>query len=279
MAEELLWIRSGARGRQAKSKARVAAYEERAAEAERGRAADRFVSGAILIPPAPRLGDAVLDLRGVSLALGGRPLLADVSFSVPRGAIVGVIGGNGAGKSTLLRVIAGELAPDAGAVARGATVALGVVAQSRAALDADGRRVVDVVGDGADTVAVGGFDMPVRQYLAAFNLVGDLQTKPVAALSGGERNRVHLARTLRTPANLLLLDEPTNDLDVDTLRSLEEALHEYNGCAIVVSHDRFFLDRVASHMLVFHGQGRVEWFEGGYSAWAEEAAKGAGKGS
>ena len=226
------------------------------------------VTAVTLDPDAERALAAIRDA-------GGRPLLRDVSFTMPRGAIVGVIGGNGTGKTTLLRVCAGELPPDAGAVARGATVALGVVAQSRAALDADGRRVVDVVGDGADTVTVGDFDMPVRQYLAAFNLVGDLQTKPVSALSGGERNRVHLARTLRRPANLLLLDEPTNDLDVDTLRSLEEALEEYAGCAMIVSHDRYFLDRVATHLLIFHGEGRVEWFDGSFSAWAEQAGEAA----
>ena len=279
MAEELQWIRQGPRGRQAKSKARVAAYEALVASAERGRTAERFLSGAIIIPPAPRLGEQVLQLSRVSLALplaaGGRALLRDVSFSLPRGAIVGIIGGNGTGKTTLLRVIAGELAPDAGSVTLGSTVRLGMVSQSREELAAGGgeRRVLDVVADGADTVAVGGYEMPVRQYLAAFNLVGELQTKPVRALSGGERNRVHLARVLRHASNLLILDEPTNDLDVDTLRSLEEALDSYAGCALIVSHDRYFIDRVASHLLIFHGEGRVEFFEGGFSEY--EAAGGA----
>lgn len=278
MEEELQWIRQGARGRQAKSKSRVAAYEAMATAADEGRRKEKFLSGAIVIPPAPRLGEQVLDLRGVTKTFGARTLLRDVSFSLPRGAVVGIIGGNGTGKTTLLRIIAGDLEPDAGAVTMGRSVQLGMVSQSRAELESD-RRVVDVVGGGADTVMIGDFEMPIRQYLASFNLVGELQVKLVNSLSGGERNRVHLARVLRHSSNLLILDEPTNDLDVDTLRSLEEAIEDYGGCALIVSHDRYFIDRVASHLLIFHGDGRVEWFEGGYSEYEEHVASSAPAGS
>lgn len=258
-------------GRQAKSKARVARYEEMAATADEDRKKERFLSGAIVIPPAPRLGENVVSLSGISKCFGDRVLLKDVTFTIPRGAVVGVIGGNGTGKTTLLRMISGELTPDSGSITVGKSVQLGMVSQSRAELT-DDRRVVDVVGAGSDTVQLGDVDMPIRQYLASFNLVGELQTKLVKSLSGGERNRVHLARVLRHPCNLLVLDEPTNDLDVDTLRSLEEALEDYGGCAIIVSHDRYFIDRIASHMLIFHGNGRVEWFEGGYSDYLNDSA-------
>jgi len=214
----------------------------------------------------------VLEVRGLCKAFEGRQLLKDVTFSVPKGAIVGIIGGNGTGKSTLLRMITGELAADAGEVTVGKTVKIGMVSQSRNEL-VDAQRVVDVVGGGSDSVMIGDFEMPVRQYLASFNLVGELQTKVVKSLSGGERNRVHLARVLKTGANLLMLDEPTNDLDVDTLRSLEEALSAYTGCALIVSHDRYFIDRVATHTLAFHGDGRVEFFEGNYSEFEEHVGK------
>lgn len=254
-----------------------------------------------MIPPGPRLGDLVIDVRGLcmtlvtpavppsqpgspasaeadALASGAadivatpteRVLLNNVSFRIPKGAIVGIIGGNGTGKTTLLRLIAGELTPQNGTIVRGSTVRIGLVSQSRAELDPT-QRVIDVVGAGADVVSMGpDFDMPIRQYLASFNLVGELQTKLVRSLSGGERNRVHLARVLRTGANVLMLDEPTNDLDVDTLRSLEEALTEFAGVSILVSHDRYFLDRLATHLLVFTGDGTVEWFEGNFSEYAE----------
>lgn len=267
-------------GRQAKSKARVSAYEEMAAAIEDAKAKDRFLSGAIVIPPGPRLGEQVLEVRHLNKAIDGRHLLHNVSFKVPRGAIVGVIGGNGTGKTTLLRMISGELQPDAGTVTLGKTVQLGMASQSR--LDAlDNTRVLEAVCGTSDVVMVGDFEMPARQYLASFNLVGELQTKLVKSLSGGERNRVHLARALKTPSNLLLLDEPTNDLDVDTLRSLEEALDAYTGCAIIVSHDRYFLDRIATHLLIFHGDGKVSWWEGNvseYIAWTT-SAKGAAAGA
>lgn len=214
----------------------------------------------------------MLSVKGVSKSFEGKKLLDNASFEMPKGAVVGIIGGNGTGKTTLLRMITGELQPDAGGVTLGKSVKLGIVSQSRDEL-VDNQRVIDVVGGGSDTVLIGDYEMPVRQYLASFNLVGELQTKVVKSLSGGERNRVHLARVLKTGANLLMLDEPTNDLDVDTLRSLEEALEDYTGCALIVSHDRFFLDRVASHMLVFLGDGKIEWFDGNYSEYELHAAK------
>ena len=273
MALELEWIRQGPRARQAKSKARIARYEASVAAVETEKAATRYVGGALVIPPGPRLGDVVLNVDGLTKVLGDRVLFKDVTFSLPRGGIVGIIGANGAGKTTLLRAIIGdeECAPDSGSVRFGDTVRVGLVSQSRAELD-PGVRVLEAVCGNVDTVSYGDFEMPARQYLAAFNLVGEQATKLVRALSGGERNRVHLARVLRTGVNLLMLDEPTNDLDVDTLRALEEALSEWDGCAVVVSHDRYFLDRVCTHMLVFHAKGRVQWFEGSYSDYVASIA-------
>ena len=273
MQDELEWIRGGVKAQQAKSKARVARFAALQDAVDDERSKERFLSGAIVIPPGPRLGDQVVELRGVSHSLpDGRALLRDVSLSIPRGAIVGVIGANGAGKTTLLRIISGELAPNGGGEAvLGRTVVPGMVSQSRAELAAgpggEGVRVLEAVCGGADSVAYGSFDMPARQYLAAFNLVGEMQHKLVRSLSGGERNRVHLARVLKQGANLLLLDEPTNDLDVDTLRSLEEALADFPGVSITVSHDRYFLDRLCTHMIIMHGGGRVQLFEGSNAEW------------
>ena len=275
MALELEWIRRGPKARQSKSKSRVAAYADAVAKDASAKGAERFLSGAIVIPPAPRLGERVLTTTDLSAATpDGRVLFSGLSFSLPPGAVVGVVGPNGAGKTTLLRMISGEAEPSQGTLEVGASVALGVVSQCRGLLGDGNSRVVDVVGAGSDTVSFGDTEMPVRQYLASFNLVGELATKMVKSLSGGERNRVHLAAVLRTGANLLLLDEPTNDLDVDTLRSLEEALDDYTGCAVIVSHDRYFIDRVCSHLLVFRprtpGDGgagaEVVFFEG---TWAE----------
>jgi energy-dependent translational throttle protein EttA len=261
-------------GRQTKSKSRVAAFDAMVADREAARSSEKFLSGQIVIPPGPRLGDLVVDVRGLTHALDdGRALFRGVSFKVPKGAIVGVIGGNGAGKSTLLRFIAGDAAPQGGSVTVGSTVRMSLVSQMRAELGGN-ERVIDVVGAGSDYVPVGDFEMPIRQYLAGFNIVGELQTKLVRSLSGGERNRVHLARALRTPCNLLMLDEPTNDLDVDTLRSLEEALSDdFLGSAIIVSHDRYFIDRVATHLLVFRGGGDVEWFEGNFTDYEAACAE------
>jgi ATP-binding cassette ChvD family protein len=284
MEEELQWIRQGAKGRQSKSKARVAAYEKMVAVDAENRSKSKFLSGQIVIPPAPRLGDKVLEVQGLGKTFGGRKLFSDVSFSVPKGAVVGIIGPNGTGKSTLLKVITGETDYDEGSVTVGASVKIGMASQTRQEL-VDNMRVLDYVGDGSDTVAVGegeGEAMPVRQYLASFNLVGELATKLLGSLSGGERNRVHLAKVLKGGFNFLMLDEPSNDLDVDTLRSLEEAVADFSGCAMIVSHDRYLIDRLASHLLVFHppnadgSPGRVEWFEGNYSEYDEYAKRKAG---
>lgn len=268
MEEELQWIQRGARAQQSKSKARVSAYDDMVAEHDRIRLSQKFSSGVIAIPPSPRLGDIVVNFDNVTISVAGRVLLNKASFVIPKGAILGVIGPNGAGKTTLLRAIAGELKPDSGTITRGNTLQLGYVSQSRSDLKPTDQ-VVDAVGMGSETVELGEREVHIRAYLASFNIVGDLQTKLVGSLSGGERNRVHLARTLRFPCNLLLLDEPTNDLDVDTLRSLEEALQEYTGCAVIVSHDRYFLDRLCTHMLVFGPEGRVDFWPGNFTEYEQ----------
>jgi ATPase subunit of ABC transporter with duplicated ATPase domains len=217
----------------------------------------------IAIPPGPRLGDVVIEADHVAKAYGDRVLIDDLSFKLPRGGIVGVIGPNGAGKTTLFRMIVGQEKPDAGTLRVGDTVKLAYVDQSRDALDA-GKSVWEEISGGADVLTLGGRTMPSRAYAASFNFKGPDQQKRVGDLSGGERNRLHLARMLTMGANVLLLDEPTNDLDVDTLRALEEALVSFAGCAVVISHDRWFLDRIATHMLAFEDEGRVVWFEGNY---------------
>ena len=259
LARELEWIRSTPRARQAKGKARVAAYETLLAEAN-----DRAPETAqIVIPPGPRLGDLVIEARGLTKGYGDRLLIDRLDFRLPPGGIVGVIGANGAGKTTLFRMIAGAEAPDSGALRIGDTVALGHVDQSRDSLDPD-NSVWEEIAEGEAEVAMGARRMPSRAYVGAFNFRGPDQQKKVGQLSGGERNRVHLAKLLKSGANVLLLDEPTNDLDVDTLRALEDALASFAGCAVVVSHDRWFLDRIATHMLAFEGEGRVVWFEGNH---------------
>lgn len=229
---------------------------------------EKFLSGQIVIPPGPRLGNQVLVAQGLTKSVEDRVLFKDVNFELPKGAIVGIIGANGTGKTTLLRVLSGDIEADSGKLIVGSTVRMGVVSQSRNELS-DTARVLEAVCGQMDYVPYGDFEMPARQYLAQFNLVGELQTKLVRSLSGGERNRVHLARVLQTQANLLMLDEPTNDLDVDTLRSLEEALEDFDGCVIVVSHDRYFLDRTCTHMLIFHPEGKVQWFDGSYASYIE----------
>ena len=262
LSRELDWVRSAPKARQAKSKARINAYEKLLAEDQ-----NRQVDVArISIPAGPRLGDVVINATGLGKAFGERLLIDNLSFRLPPGGIVGVIGPNGAGKSTLFRMIIGDEAPDAGEFDIGDTVKLGYVDQSRDALD-DKQTVWQVISDGMEEIELGKRTMQSRAYVGQFNFKGGDQQKQVGQLSGGERNRVHLARMLKSGANLLLLDEPTNDLDVDTLRALEEALLEFAGCAVVVSHDRWFLDRIATHILAFEGDSHVEWFEGNYEAY------------
>ena len=262
LSRELDWVRAAPKARQAKSKARINAYEKMLAE-ENERQID---TAKIHIPAGPRLGDIVINAEGLRKAFGERLLIDDLSFRLPPGGIVGVIGANGAGKTTLFRMITGAEAPDGGSFTVGDTVKLGYVDQSRDDLE-DGKTVWEVISDGLDEIELGKRTMASRAYVGQFNFKGGDQQKHVGQLSGGERNRVHLARMLKSGANLLLLDEPTNDLDVDTLRALEEALEEFAGCAVVVSHDRWFLDRIATHILAFEGDSHVEWFEGNYEAY------------
>jgi ATP-binding cassette ChvD family protein len=270
LQRELEWVRAGTRGRHAKGRARLQRYEELAAEAERDRPID---FDEMQIPPGPRLGDVVVEAEGLSKGYGDRLLVEGLSFSLPRGGIVGVIGPNGAGKTTLVRMITGQERPDAGTLRLGPTVKLAYVDQDRARLDA-GTTVFETISGGLDHFRVGGREMPTRAYVATFGFKGSDQQKPVEVLSGGERNRLNLALTLREGGNLLLLDEPTNDLDVDTLRSLESALLDFPGCAVVISHDRWFLDRVATHVLAFEGDSQALWFEGNYADYqADKVAR------
>ena len=267
LERELEWVRMAPRARQAKGKARLNAYEKLLAqEREAERRAD---PNEIHIPAGPRLGDLVVEAKGLTKGYGDRLLMEDLSFALPPGGIVGVIGPNGAGKTTLFRMIVGAERPDAGTLRLGDTVKIAYVDQSREALDSD-QPLWEFLADGRDVVTLGSRQVPARSYAAAFNFRGPDQQKRVRDLSGGERNRVHLARTLKAGGNLLLLDEPTNDLDVDTLRALEEALLEFAGCAVVISHDRWFLDRVATHILAFEGESRAVWFEGNYEAYEED---------
>ena len=262
LSRELDWVRAAPKARQAKSKARINAYEKLLAEGQQ----KQVDTARISIPAGPRLGDIVINANAISKAFGDRLLIDDLSFRLPPGGIVGVIGPNGAGKTTLFRMITGEESVDKGDFVVGDTVKLGYVDQSRDALD-DKKTVWEVISDGLDEIELGKRTMASRAYVGQFNFRGADQQKQVGQLSGGERNRVHLARMLKSGANLLLLDEPTNDLDVDTLRALEEALEEFAGCAVVVSHDRWFLDRIATHILAFEGDSHVEWFEGNYEAY------------
>ncbi len=266
LARELEWVRMSPRARHAKSKARLGAYEQLYAE-ERSVKLDRVE---IHIPPGPRLGDVVIEAEGVAKGYGDRLLVEDLSFSLPPAGIVGVIGPNGAGKTTLFRMIAGEEQPDGGELRVGETVHLAYVGQSRAGLDPVGTVWKEISG-GQDTIELGKREVSSRQYVSWFNFKGADQQKRVGDLSGGERNRVHLAKLLRSGGNVLLLDEPTNDLDVDTLRALEDALLAFAGCAVVITHDRWFLDRVATHVLAFEGESQTTWFEGSYGEYAEWA--------
>ncbi|WP_120496919.1 energy-dependent translational throttle protein EttA [Kiloniella sp. EL199] len=259
LKDELQWVRQGAKARQTKSKARLQAYETLVQE-ESSRAPD---PGRIVIPPAPRLGDLVIEANNLSKAFGDKLLIEDLNFRIPKGAIVGIIGPNGAGKTTLFRMITGQEKPNEGSLNVGETVEIGYVDQSRDALSAD-KNVWEEISDGLDVIEIGKHTYQSRSYVGAFNFKGGDQQKKVGQLSGGERNRVHLAKMLRKSANVILLDEPTNDLDVDTLRSLEESILEYSGCVLVTSHDRWFLDRIATHILAFEGDSQVVWFEGNY---------------
>jgi ATPase subunit of ABC transporter with duplicated ATPase domains len=252
------------KARHAKGKARLRAYEELLDEASR---ADRAASKLeITIPPGDRLGDLVLDADSVSKGYGDRLLMEDLSFSLPRAGIVGVIGPNGAGKTTLFRMITGQEDPDTGTINIGSSVVLAYVDQSRDVLDGD-KTVYEEITDGQDTIVLGSREMNGRTYVAGFNFRGADQQKTVGVLSGGERNRVHLAKVLKAGGNVLLLDEPSNDLDVDTLRALEDGLEAFPGCAVVISHDRWFLDRIATHILAFEGDSQVRWFEGNFSEY------------
>ncbi|HEX7775134.1 MAG TPA: energy-dependent translational throttle protein EttA [Parvibaculum sp.] len=265
LARELEWIRQSPKARQAKSKARIRAYDELLAEA--GNQQDGKAQ--IIIPAGPRLGGNVIEAEALSKAYGDRLLIDNLTFQLPPGGIVGVIGPNGAGKTTLFRMLTGQETPDAGTLKVGETVVMGYVDQSRDDL-APNKTVWEEISGGTDIVELGKTTMPSRAYVGAFNFKGGDQQKKVGMLSGGERNRVHLAKMLKSGANLLLLDEPTNDLDVDTLRALEDALVAFAGCAVVISHDRWFLDRIATHMLAFEGDSHVEWFEGNYAEYEED---------
>jgi len=264
LERELDWVRMSPRARQAKGKARLTAYEKLLAEDREYE--KRTDPNEIHIPAGPRLGDLVVEARGLCKGYGDNLLIEDLSFALPPGGIVGVIGPNGAGKTTLFRMVVGQEKPDAGSIRVGETVKIAYVDQSRDSLDGD-KLAWEAISDGRDIVMLGSREVPARSYAAAFNFKGADQQKRVKDLSGGERNRVHLARTLKAGGNLLLLDEPTNDLDVDTLRALEEALLAFAGCAVIISHDRWFLDRIATHILAFEGESQAVWFEGNYEAY------------
>ena len=265
LAKELEWVRSSPKARQAKSKARIQSYEQKAAEAER----EKVTTAQIRIPPGPRLGNVVLEAEHLRKAFGNNLLIEDLSFKLPPGGIVGVIGPNGAGKSTLFKMILGQEEPDAGTLRVGETVKFGYVDQSRDKLD-DNHNVWEEISGGTDVIDLGGVEVNSRAYVGAFNFKGSDQQKKVGLLSGGERNRVHLAKMLKESSNVLLLDEPTNDLDVETLQALEEGLDAFPGCAVIISHDRWFLDRMATHILAFEGDSHVEWFEGDFSSYLED---------
>ena len=271
VASELEWVRQGSKGRQSKSKARLKQFEEMNSKEFQ----TRNETQEIYIPPGPRLGDKVIDAVNISKAYGDKVLFEDLSFSIPQGAIVGIIGGNGAGKSTLFRMIAGEEQPDSGAIELGSTVQLAYVNQSRE-IDGD-KTVFEEISDGQDIITVGNYQTPARAYCGRFNFKGGDQQKFAKDLSGGERNRLHMAKLLKEGGNVLLLDEPTNDLDIESLRALEEAILAFPGCAVVISHDRWFLDRICTHMLAYEGDSHVEFFEGNYTEYQEDYKRRYGK--
>ena len=265
LERELEWMRQGQKARQAKQKARINAYNELAGQSER----EKISRAQIVIPNGQRLGGKVIEVANLNKAMGDKLLVEDLSFSLPPGGIVGVIGPNGAGKSTLFKMMTGQEQPDAGQIGFGDTVQLSYVDQSRDDLDANAT-VWEAIGDGQDIIRLGDAEVNSRAYFSSFNFKGGDQQKKVGLLSGGERNRVHMARLLKSGGNVLLLDEPTNDLDVETLRALEDALVDFAGCAVVISHDRFFLDRICTHILAFEGEAHVEWFEGNFEDYEED---------
>ena len=265
LEKELNWIRAGAKARQAKQKARIQKYNELAQQSER----EKITTAQIVIPNGERLGSKVIEVENLKKHMGDKLLIENLSFSVPPGAVVGIIGPNGAGKTTLFRMLTGQEQPDAGSVSFGDTVHLSYVDQSRDALD-PAKTVWEEISDGLDIIPLGDAEMNSRAYVGAFNFKGTDQQKKVGLLSGGERNRVHMAKLLRSGGNVLLLDEPTNDLDVETLRALEDAIDGFAGCVLVISHDRFFLDRLCTHILAFEGDAHVEWFEGNFEAYEED---------
>ncbi len=268
LEKELEWIRAGVKARQAKSKARITAYNEMAGQTVRERAS----SAQIIIPNGERLGGKVIELEGVKKHMGDKLLIENLTISIPPGAIVGVIGPNGAGKSTLFRMITGQEQPDEGTITIGDTVQMAYVDQSRDALDPN-KTAWEEISGGSEVIHLGDLEMNSRAYCGAFNFKGSDQQKKVGLLSGGERNRVHMAKLLRAGGNVLLLDEPTNDLDVETLQALEGAIEDFAGCAIIISHDRFFLDRLCTHILAFEGDAHVEWFEGNFEAYEEDKVR------
>jgi ATP-binding cassette ChvD family protein len=268
LEKELEWIRAGAKARQAKSKARISAYEKMADESVK----DLVGKAQIIIPHGPRLGSKVIEFENVSKSLGDKQLIENLSFALPPGGIVGVIGPNGAGKSTLMKMIIGTEQPDSGTITLGDTVQLSYVDQSRDSLDPN-KNVWEEITDALDIVVLGDAEVNSRAYCSSFNFKGSDQQKKVGILSGGERNRVHMAKLLKSGGNVLLLDEPTNDLDVETLQALESAIEEFAGCAVIISHDRFFLDRLCTHILAFEGDAHVEWFEGNFQAYEDDKVR------
>jgi ATP-binding cassette ChvD family protein len=265
LRRELEWVRQSPRARQAKSKARITAYDELLNQ----EGPDRLDDLELFIPAGPRLGELVIEAKGLTKSYGDKLLYENLNFNLPRGGIVGIIGPNGAGKTTLFKIITGKDKPDSGELRIGDTVKLGYVDQSRDSLD-DSKTLFEEITGGNETITLGNKEINSRNYVARFNFSGNDQQKKVGTLSGGERNRVHLAKMLKSQSNVLLLDEPSNDLDVATLRALEEALLNFAGCAVVISHDRWFLDRVATHILAFEGDSHVNWFEGNYQAYEED---------
>jgi ATP-binding cassette ChvD family protein len=265
LERELEWVRQNPKARQAKSKARLQRYEELASKEFQ----ERNETNEIYIPPGERLGDLVVEATSLRKGYGERLLIDNLSFSLPRGGIVGIIGPNGAGKTTLFRILTGAEKPDAGEIRLGPSTTLAYVDQSRQALD-DGKTVFQEISGGLDIIKVGNYETPSRGYVGRFNFKGTQQQQLIGDLSGGERNRVHLAKVLKSGGNVLLLDEPTNDLDIETLRALEDALLNFPGCAVVISHDRWFLDRIATHILAFEGDSQVVWFEGNYQEYTED---------